>query len=408
MTKSGYAWVLVAILWFIWLLNYLDRQIIYSVFPLLRSDLKLSDFQLGLVSTSFLWVYALVSPVTGYLGDRFSRKKVIIASLSIWSIMTLATGMARSFHELVLALGLMGVSEAAYLPAGLALIADYHSERTRSLATGLHMSGAYFGMVLGGVVGGWIGQRYGWQPAFTFLGFVGIAYAFVAVIGLRGGAAQSAPESDRVPGQKPQLAASFREVLSLRGYPTLTFVFVVTSMANWLMYAWMPIYLYERFHMSLLGAGFSATFYLQAGSLGGMLVGGMLSDRWRAHTERGRLFTQGAGLALAAPFLCLAGMSTSARLLLAAMVIFGLGRGAYDCNIMPALCEIAPPELRATGYGLFNCAGTIAGGVVAAMAGALKSSVGLGGMMVATGLIFIVAAILLFRLEVPSFASQGK
>ena len=407
MKKSIYPWVLVAILWFIWMLNYVDRQIIYSVFPLLRSDLKLSNLQLGLLSTSFLWVYALVSPLTGYLGDRFSRKKVIISSLIIWSAVTLGAGMVRNFHELVFALGLMGVSEAAYLPAGLALIADYHSERTRSLATGLHMSGAYLGVVLGGVVGGWVGQRYGWRPAFTFLGFAGIAYALVAGMVLRGGMANPAPEGTRAEAQKPRLWASLGEVCLLRAFPTLTLVFVVMSMANWLMYTWMPIYLYERFHMTLLGAGFSATFYLQVGSVGGMLLGGMLADRWRAKSQRGRLLTQAVSLAFAAPFLFLAGRAASAGLLLAAMVIFGIGRGGYDCNIMPVLCEIAPPELRATGYGLFNCAGTVAGGVVAALAGALKSSIGLGGMLQAAGLLFFVAAILLFRLEIPGYKQRA-
>lgn len=408
MTKSRYAWVLVAVLWFIWLLNYIDRQIIYSVFPLLRSDLRLSDLQLGLLSTSFLWVYALVSPAMGYLGDRFHRKTVIVGSLAFWSAVTLATGFAKGFHSLVLALALLGVAEAAYLPAGLALIADHHGERTRSLATGLHMSGAYFGMVLGGIVGGWLGERYGWRLAFTVLGCVGIGYALMVALVLRGGPAMPAQES--VPAQlvKPRIMESLRRVCSLRAFPTLTFVFVVMSMANWLMYTWMPAYLYERFHMSLLGAGFSATFYLQIGSLGGMLLGGMLADRWRARTQRGRLLTQAVSLAFAAPFLCLVGMTGSAAIFLAAMVVYGIGRGGYDSNIMPVLCEIAPPELRATGYGLFNCAGTVAGGVVAALAGALKSSVGLGGMMVATGLLLLVSAVLFFRLELPAYVPSAS
>jgi sugar phosphate permease len=180
------------------------------------------------------------------------------------------------------------------------------------------------------------------------------------------------------------------------------------SVANWLVFTLMPVYLYERFHMSLLSAGFSATFYIQAGSGGGILFGGILADRWRTHSERGRLFTQGAGLALAAPFLCLAGITTSAGLLLAALTIFGIGRGAYDCNCMPVLCQIAPPELRSTGYGLFNCAGTVAGGAVAAVAGALKSSVGLGGMMEAAGLLLLVGAALLLRLEIPCLETHPE
>jgi MFS family permease len=342
----------------------------------------------------------------GYLGDRLRRKTVIVGSLAFWSAVTLATGFAKGFHSLVLALALLGVAEAAYLPAGLALIADHHGERTRSLATGLHMSGAYCGMVLGGIVAGWLGERYGWRLAFTVLGCVGIGYALVVAMVLRGSSEKPAPESSPSQVNKPRLGESLRRVCSLRAFPTLTFVFVVMSMANWLMYTWMPAYLYERFHMSLLGAGFSATFYLQIGSLCGMLLGGMLADRWRARTRRGRLLTQAVSLAFAAPFLCLVGMTGSAGIFLAAMVVYGIGRGGYDSNIMPVLCEIAPPELRATGYGLFNCAGTVAGGVVAALAGALKSSVGLGGMMTATGLLLLVSAVLFFRLQLPGYVQS--
>ncbi len=398
--KPVYPWVLVALLWFIFLLNYLDREVIFSVFPLLQSNLKLSDLELGLLSTSFLWVYAIASPLTGYLADRFGRKKVIVASLLVWSLMTWATGKARNFRELLAVRGLMGVSEAAYLPAGLAMIADHHSERTRSLATGIHFSGAYLGIVLGGAAGGWIGERYGWRSAFTFLGFIGVAYALVALLGLREKPGTLARESDRLMTAKPRLAVSLRKLFALQGFATLTLVFGVMSIANWLVYTWMPIYLYQRFHMSLLSAGFSATVYIQVGSVGGILLGGMLADRWGTRAVRGRLLTQAAGLALAAPFLCLAGITGSVWVLLTALTIFGIGRGSYDCSCMPVLSQIASPELRATGYGLFNFVGTFAGGAAAALAGGLKHTIGLGGAMAAAGFLLFVAAVMLFRLKI--------
>jgi MFS transporter, Spinster family, sphingosine-1-phosphate transporter len=400
MRKSRYPWMVVALLWFTFLLNYLDRQAIFSVFPLLQSDLKLSDLDLGLLSTSFLWVYALASPLAGYLADRFGRKNVIVASLMVWSVMTWATGKARNFQELLSARGLMGLSEAAYLPAGLAMIADYHSERTRSLATGLHFSGGYLGMVLGGVAGGWIGERYGWRPAFGLLGLIGLAYTVVTLAGLREKTAAMAEETDYAIRDKIGLRASLRELCSLPAFPTLTVVFGMMSMANWLVYTWMPVYLYERFHMSLLAAGFSATFYLQAGSVGGILFGGMLADRWRTCSAKGRVFTQAVGLALAATFLCVAGITVSTGLLIASLSIFGVGRGSYDCNCMPVLCQVAKPLLRATGYGLFNFVGCITGGAMASIAGALKASVGLSGMMQAAGLLLFVSAYLLTRLEI--------
>jgi MFS family permease len=398
--KSIYPWVLVALLWFVFLLNYLDREVIFSVFPLLQRNLKLSDLELGLLSTSFLWVYAIASPLAGYLADRFGRKKVIVVSLMVWSLMTWATGKARNFRELILVRGLMGVSEAAYLPAGLALIADHHSERTRSLATGIHYSGAYLGIVLGGIAGGWVGENYGWRPAFAFLGIVGVAYAIVALLGLREKPSTASLVDDGPKAARPRLAVSLRKLFALRGFATLTLVFGMMSIANWLVYTWMPIYLYESFHMSLLSAGFSATAYIQVGSVAGILLGGTLADRWGTRSARGRLMTQAAGLALAAPFLCIIGLTSSGWVLLAALAVFGVGRGSYDCSCMPVLSQIASPELRATGYGVFNFVGTFAGGVSAALAGGFKHTIGLGGAMVAASAVVLAAALLLFRLKI--------
>lgn len=398
--KSVYPWILVALLWFIFLLNYLDREVIFTVFPLLQKKLKLSSLELGLLSTSFLWVYAIASPLIGFLADRFGRKKVIVVSLMVWSLMTWATGKARNFRELLAVRGLMGVSEAAYLPASLAMIADHHSERTRSLATGIHYSGAYLGVVLGGIAGGWIGERYGWRPAFTFLGILGVAYTLVALLGLRENPTTAPREAERLKAAKPRLVFSLRKLFALRGFSTLTLVFGMISTANWLVYTWMPIYLYERFHMSLLAAGLSATVYIQAGSISGILLGGMLADRWGTRSPRGRLRTQAGGLALAAPFLCVIGLTNSGWVLLTALTVFGIGRGSYDCSCMPVLSQIASPELRATGYGVFNFVGTFAGGISAALAGGLEHTIGLGGAMVAASVVVLIAALLLFRLEV--------
>lgn len=163
MKKSRYAWLVVAILWLVFLLNYLDRQVIFSLFPLLRSELHLQDYQLGLIPAAFLWVYAVCSLLGGFLGDRFGRKRVIVLSLLFWSLVSAGIGLARTYPQLLVAVALMGVSEACYLPAGLALISDYHSESSRSLATGIHSSGAYVGMVVGGFGGAWIGEHYGWR-----------------------------------------------------------------------------------------------------------------------------------------------------------------------------------------------------------------------------------------------------
>jgi MFS transporter, Spinster family, sphingosine-1-phosphate transporter len=395
--EGGYRWLLVGLLWFVWLLNYLDRQVIFSVFPLLQSELKLSSLELGLVSTAFLWVYALASPFAGYAADRFSRKGVIVSSVCVWSAITWATAHVRSLPELLFTRALMGISEALYLPAGLALIAAYHDKDTRSTATGIHYSGGYLGMVLGGFAGGWMGARYGWRIAFVALGILGLIYSLVIGLLIR----DRRVDVTRVPASRRNLLCAIKELFALQGYPIMFIVFAVISIGNWMVYTWLPLYLYEKFGMNLAEAGFSATFYLQAGGVGGILFGGWLADRWSRTDEKARLRTQALGLAVAAPFLFLSGVTTSTVVLTSAMAVFGIGRGMYDCNCMPALCQIARDDLRSTGFGLFNFIGPFAGGIVAAAAGALKSTLGIGGALQVSGALLLLSAALLTRIKLP-------
>ncbi len=392
--RRAYPWIAVALLWVIWLVNYLDRQIIFSVFPLIKGEFNPSDFELGLVSTAFLWVYAFASPLAGYLADRIGRKTMIVASLLVWSAVTWATGHVRTFSELLVARGLMGISEACYLPAGLALIAAWHGPKTRSTATGIHYSGGYIGMILGGALGGWLGAHYGWRFAFICLGAAGVVYSAVVFFLLRDRVAETGDRSD---GQSflSTIGALFRAP----GYALMFTVFAAISIGNWIVYTWLPLYLHERFGMDLAEAGFTATFYLQLGSGAGILLGGRVADMWITRNNRARILTQAAGLAAAAPFLFLAGFTSSVAVLIGAMFVFGLGRGAYDSNGMPALCDIVPEGLRASGYGLFNFIGPFAGGAFAAGAGALKSKIGIGGALEVSGLLLAVSIVLLLRIR---------
>jgi MFS family permease len=388
-------WLLVALLWVVGLLNYLDRQVIFSLFPLLQNELSASGLELGLVSTVFLWVYGLVSPFAGYLADRFGRVRVILISLAVWSTATWVTAHVQSIPQMLWTRAVMGVSEACYIPAALALIVEVHGERSRSLAVGLHQSGLYTGMILGGAWGGWMDDHYGWRPVFTILGLVGLAYLVAFWLALR----NRVPADRRGEAERPHLLASLQALLSMRGFKTLTLVFAGVSVANWLVYTWLPTYLFERFGLNLTEAGFTATFYVQAASYAGIFLGGMLADRWAVRNVKGRIYTQALGLVTAAPFLFLVGLTSFYPLLISALIIFGLGRGLYDCNAMPVLSQLAPENLRATGYGIFNLAGCLVGGTTAAFAGFFKQTIGLSAAFEIAAVLALVCSLLLLRVN---------
>ena len=404
-----YAWLLVAVLWVAGCLNYFDRQVLFSLFPMLQRDFGATAEQLGLLSSVFLWTYGLLSPAAGYFADRLGRGRAIVASLIVWSAATWWTGHTTSFGELLGARALMGVSEAFYLPAALALIAETHGATSRSLATGLHQSGLYAGAVGGGWLGAWMAQLYGWRFPFYVLGAGGVLYGVVLWLVLRrGGALKAGPGFHERTGTR-EPSVSVAALFGLRGFGRLLFAFTTFGVANWLVYTWLPLYLYERFHLTPAEAGFTATFYLQAASFGGVVMGGILADRRAASDPtRARVMVQVLGLVAAAPFLAMLAFAASMPSAIAALILFGLGRGFYDANTMPLLCQLAPGSWRATGYGVLNLSSCVAGGVMTAAAGRLKESLGLDGALAVAAVLLGAAAVVTWTINSRRIASSDS
>lgn len=369
---SAYPWFIVGMLWVVAFLNYLDRILITSMRDPIVTEFSLTDAQFGLLTSVFLWSYGLLSPFGGFFADKYSRKKVIVFSALVWSIVTLWTGFVSSFEEMLVARIIMGISEACYIPAALALITDYHKGKTRSLATGLHMSGLYAGLAIGGI-GGYIAELWGWRWGFQTFGLFGILYSFVLMYFLKDVKCEKG-EKQTKENEKVSLVGSFKKLLGEPSFLVLLFYFCVLGMVNWLVYGWLPTFLKDHFHLDLGEAGISATGYIQIGSFIGVIVGGILADRWTRNNVKGRLYVLIIGFTLGAPFLFLMASTSIFGIAVLAMLIFGLARGFNDANLMPILCQIVDGRYIATAYGFLNFLSTIIGGAMVYVGGALKDA----------------------------------
>jgi MFS family permease len=374
-----FAWLVVLLLWPVALLNYLDRQMMASMRPSMASEIAELGFEQhwGFVLGSFKWVYAVLSPLGGWIADRVSRRSVICISLFVWSAVTWATGHVETYHQLVLTRALMGISEAFYFPAALALIADYHPGPTRSRAVGLHQSAIAVGAILGGFAG-FVSQdaRFGWRFAFAACGIAGVVYAVFLFASLR--------ESEN--RQRGTGNAGLRELLSNTQYLMLVAYFTLPAIAGWVVRDWMPAILRQKFQLGEGSAGFNGIFYVQVAALAGVAFGGALADRWMGANLRGRIFVSALGVTLFLPALIGVGVTESLWMGIGFLILFGLGWGFFDCNNMPILCQIVRPELRGTGYGIMNLVSISIGGFADWGFGALRQN------GVSLGLIFGVMA----------------
>jgi MFS transporter, Spinster family, sphingosine-1-phosphate transporter len=257
----------------------------------------------------------------------------------------------------------MGISEACYIPAALALIADFHTGPTRSRAVGLHQMGIYVGVIVGGFTGyAADNPALGWRWAFELCGFIGVAYAVVLVFTLKNA---PKPAVAAAVAERPSPFAAIRELLGKPSFILLVLYFTLPALAGWIVRDWMPAILKAEFGIGQGLAGVSATVYWQTAAIVGAVFGGWLADRWMRRTPRGRIFVSAIGTALIVPAMFGIGYAPQTGLLWVAIIflaMFGLGWGFFDSNNMPILCQIARPQLRATGYGIMNLVSISCGG----------------------------------------------
>ena len=395
--KKYYPWLVVCLLWGVALLNYLDRQMLSTMKDAMQVDIAelQSATNFGYLMAAFLWIYGLMSPISGIIADRLNRKWLIVGSLFVWSGVTYLMGIAETFRQVFWLRSLMGVSEALYIPAGLSLIADYHSGKSRSLAVGIHMTGLYVGQALGGF-GATVAAAFSWHATFHWFGLIGMAYAIILMLFLRDKkpdinvgatlvvARNAAPKGESV-------GKSLRTLFTNPAFWVILLYFTVPSLPGWATKNWMPTLFSENLGLEMSKAGPMATITIAMSSFFGVLIGGSLSDKWVQKNIRGRVYMGAIGLGLTIPSLFLLGYGHSIVSIVLAGMLFGLGFGIFDTNNMPILCQFVSAKQRATAYGLMNMTGVFAGAIITSILGKWSDNGNLGSGFAMLAVIVAVA-----------------
>jgi MFS family permease len=382
--SSRYKWFAVAMLWWIAFFNYADRQAIFSVFPLLKKEFGLDAVQLGLLGSSFAWIYGLSAPLAGVIVDRVRRKSAILGGLHAWSLICMATALARNFGALLFFRSAEGLGESFYFPASMSLLSDYHGQPTRSRALGLHQTSVYIGTIAGGFFAGWIGQHYGWRWSFVVFGGLGILLGIVLNQWL------IEPTRSQTEPRAPA-SGSFLNATAL----LLMAAFLCANFVALVLLSWMPAFLYDKFHLSLAASGLTATLFVQIASMAGSPAGGWWADVLRRKMPGGRMLVQAVGLAAGAPFVVLCGWTRSVPLLVFALAAWGFFKGIYDANIFAAIFDVIPAEARGRAAGLMNMTGWLGGGVAPVAVGYVAQASSLSAAIMLAASVYVLGAVLL-------------
>ena len=395
--RSGYKWELLALFWCAYFLNQGDRQVFNAVLPLIKADLQATDVQLGLVATGFTLIYGVLVPVAGFLGDRFSQKWIVVASLLTFSVGTVLTGLSGGLLGLLFFRSLAtGAGESFYYPAANALIGQHH-RNTRAQAMAVHQSALYVGTIVSSLAAGYIGQRHGWRAAFYTFGVLGIGIAALMALRLRNERPVVRGVSD---GEVAEPPAKMREVLGVvLRKPTLyclSVAFGAMVFVNVGFMTWMPTFLYEKFHLSLKDAAFQSVFLHLVFAFLGVMIGGRVSDRLAGRRPTIRLEMEWLGLLLGAPFIFLLGRSNALGVVYVALAGFGLFRGIYDSNLIAALFDVIPPRYRSSATGLMLAFAFVVGAAAPVILGYIKQHADLGQGLSALAFVYLFGAAVLF------------
>lgn len=340
----------------------------------------------------FLWIYGLLSPFAGAIADRISRKWLIVSSLFVWSTVTLLMGYCTSFNQIYCLRALMGVSEALYIPAGLSLIADYHTGKSKSLAIGIHMTGLYMGQAVGGF-GATVAAAFSWQTTFHWFGIIGIVYSLVLIFFLKE-KRQEQTVDIKVEESKVPILKSFGLIFSNIAFWVILFFFASPSLPGWATKNWLPTLFSQSLNIPMSQAGPLSTITIAISSFIGVMIGGPISDKWVKKNLKGRIYTSAIGLSLMIPALLLLGLGHSFAAVICAALCFGVGYGMFDTNNMPILCQFIPSRQRATAYGIMNMTGVFAGAVITKVLGRWSDGGNLGLGFAALAAVVALALIL--------------
>ena len=389
-----YPWLVVALLWVVALLNYMDRQMLSTMQGAMKIDIvELNQAEaFGALMAVFLWIYGIVSPFAGIVADRISRKRLVVGSLFVWSAVTYLMGYATNFHQLYWLRALMGISEALYIPSALSLIADWHEGRSRSLAIGVHMTGLYVGQAIGGF-GATVAAMFSWHSTFHWFGIIGIGYSIILFLLLHDKDKEKVPVQAKVKASpaKENIFKGLSVVLSTWAFWVILIYFAAPSLPGWATKNWLPTLFADNLDIPMSQAGPMSTITIAVSSFIGVLIGGFLSDKWVQKNIRGRVYTSAIGLGMTIPALFLLGFGHSLTAVVGAGLLFGVGYGMFDANNMPILCQIISAKYRATAYGIMNMVGVFAGALVTQVLGKWTDGGNLGLGFALLGIVVIVA-----------------
>ncbi len=375
-----YAYYALGLLTVVNLLNYLERNAIFALFEPIKRDLSLTDAQLGWIGSVYVLVFSIASVPAGIAGDLGSRRVVIAAGVTIWSVATCLSGLVEGFGSLMFARALIGMGGAAAATAGVSMVADYFPGRRRSVALGLFMAGLAVGGVLGILITGQLEHHYGWRVAFFVLGLPGFLVAALA-LRLKD---PSRPTGLPRPGFNAlkqtwqELEGATRQVLATR---TLAVVFVGGALISFGMnglVGWAPTFLQRARGLTIAESTLLLGSWGLIAGTAGTIVGGIIADALRPRWPSARVFASGIGFVIGVPLavwlLFIHDMDVFVPVFAAAFFFLTW----YNGPLAAVIFDVTPSRLATTVAGAWFMFIHLAGDAIAfPLVGLISDSVGL-------------------------------
>lgn len=395
-----YKWEILIFLWIAFFLNQADRQIFNVLLTSIQSDMHLTDVQMGLIATVFNFAFAALVPISGLLGDRMSKRNILVFSILLWSVATSMTGLSTTIWMFIVFRSLAtGMGEASFGPAYISTLADYHKE-TRALAMSIHQTSYYLGVIVSSIIATYIGGLFGWRIAFVIFGAAGVLHGLLMWIRMRDKKHQKII--------KEEVGKVYKKAEKIKLWDSVKIIFCVpTAVILMISFSglifvltgyltWMPTYLEKGIGMTKEAAAFNATFYTHIAAFIGVVIAGRMSDIVARRNPANRILMQSAGLLLAAPFIVLMGTSSTSWLIFTGLAGFGFLRAFFDANTYPVLYDVIPEKYRSSASGIMMMSGFGFGSLAAIILGALKPILGLSLGISLLAAVWIPCSILLF------------